>query len=149
MVLYSPKPKEKQMTIDEEQDWIISEFSGLDDWLEKYEYLSMLGRNHAGIDPNMKTDHCALRGCQSQVWICAKMSSGKLSFMMDSDSLIIRGILALLLRVIDNRSPDEIMNADFYFLKQIGLNTNLSPSRANGVASIVKTIRQWGQRYLK
>lgn len=137
------------MTIDEEQDSIISEFSRLGDWLDKYEYLSKLGRNHTGIDPKMKTDKYALQDCQSQVWIYAQMSSGKLSFMMDSDSLIMRGILALLLRIIDNRSPSEIMNADFYFLKQIGLNTNLSPSRSNGVATIVRNIRQWGQTYLK
>lgn len=136
------------MTIEEEQDSIIKEFSKLDDWLEKYEYLSELGRNHAGIDSEMKTNQYALRGCQSQVWICAKLSSGKVNFKMDSESLIIRGILALILRVIDNRSPYEIMDADFYFLREIGLSTTLSPSRANGVASIVKTIRQWGQRYL-
>ena len=136
------------MTIEEQQDMIIREFSGLDDWLERYEYLSELGRKHAGMDPEMKTDDCALRGCQSQVWICARKCSGRVSFSMDSDSLIIRGILALILRVIDNRSPAEIVDADFYFLRKIGLDTNLSPSRANGVATIVKTIRQWGQKYL-
>ncbi len=136
------------MTIDEEQDWIIKEFSKLSDWLEKYEYLSEKGRNHRGIDSEMKTDHYALRGCQSKVWICAQMSSGKLIFRMDSDSLIIRGVLALILKVINDRSPAEIVEADFYFLKQIGLITSLSPSRANGVATIVKTIREWGQRYL-
>lgn len=137
------------MTINEEQDSIIKEFSRLDDWLKKYEFLSELGRNHAGIEPEMKTDQCALRGCQSQVWICAQLSSGKVSFRMDSDSLIIRGILALILRVIDNRKPSEIVDVDFYFLREIGLSTTLSPSRENGVATIVKTIKQWGQKCLE
>lgn len=137
------------MTIDEEQNLIITEFSRLDDWLKKYEFLSTLGKNHTGINQEMKTDRNALRGCQSQVWICAQMISGKVNFRIDSDSLIIRGILALLLRVIDYRSPSEIVNANFYFLREIGLNTTLSPSRANGVATIVKTIKQLGQKYLE
>ncbi len=133
------------MTINEEQDLIIEKFSQLEDWLDKYEYLVELGRKHEGVDPVIRTDQYALHGCQSQVWIYAQNIGGKVDFRADSDSLIIRGILVLMLKILNQRSPSEIVNADLYFFKRIGLDTALSPSRANGVFSIINNMRHWGE----
>lgn len=133
------------MTIDETQQTIIEEFAPLADWFDKYEHLIGLGRGHELLDAGFRTDEYALSGCQSQVWIRPEMIDGKLHFRADSDSVIIKGILALLLRVLSGRAPAEIAEAELFFLKEIGLSTNLSPSRANGVATIVRHMKQCGR----
>lgn len=134
-----------RITLHEMQESIIAEFSQLDDWLEKYEHLVEEGR---GLPPppddSFRTDENALVGCQSQVWIRAQEKDGQVSFSADSDSVIVKGILALLLRVLNERSRAEIALADLYFLREIGLSTHLSPARANGLALIVERMRELG-----
>ncbi|HEX3020152.1 MAG TPA: SufE family protein [Chitinispirillaceae bacterium] len=133
------------MTINEIQDSIIGDFSRFGDYLARYEYITELGKSLASTEPSIRTDQYALRGCQSQVWIKAQMRSERIVFTVDSDSLIIRGILVLIIRVINNRKPADIVNADLYFIKEIG---SLSPSRTNGISSIIKTIRHLAEEYL-
>lgn len=130
------------MTINEAQDHIIEEFSFLDDWLDKYEYIVKLGKQHEEMDTSAKVQENAIAGCQSLVWIVGHLKEGRVAFSVDSDALITRGILALLLQVLNNRRAEEIVAADLYFLNEIGLSTNLSPSRANGLASIIKHLRR-------
>jgi cysteine desulfuration protein SufE len=130
------------MTIDEVQHQIITEFRGCEDEFATYERLVALGKDHAAADEQLRSDAHALPGCQSRVWIKGTLRGGKLHFDADSDSQIIRGVLVLLLRVLSGRPPAEIADADLYFLKQVGLTTGLSPSRASGVASIIQHMRQ-------
>ena len=131
------------MDINEEQDRIINEFSKFDNWLEKYEYLLKLGKMHSSLNYNFKTDKYALQGCNSQVWIVSKLlQNNRLVFSADSESMIIRGVLSLILRVVNNRHPKEIATAEVYFTKEIGLSTALSPVRANGVKAIVKYVKK-------
>jgi len=129
------------MKINEVQDNIINEFSNLPDWLQKYEHLINLGKTHPGLHESLKTDKYALPGCQSQVWIHAILQNGKIFFETDSDSLIIRGILSLLKRVLNDQPPLDISHADLYFLQKTGLHSSLSPIRANGVSAIVKRMQ--------
>jgi cysteine desulfuration protein SufE len=133
------------MTIDQIQDRIIEEFADHEDWLDTYGYLVSLGREHAS-DEGVRSEEHALGGCQSKVWIAAQRDGEVLRIRADSDSLIIRGILVLLLRILDGRRPGDIANADLYFLDSIGLNSGLSPTRANGLALIVKTLKDMGSR---
>ncbi|MFW6129388.1 MAG: SufE family protein [Candidatus Aminicenantaceae bacterium] len=135
------------MKINHIQNEIIQEMSGLDDWMDKYEYLINLGRNFSPPEGKFKTDENALKGCQSKVWINAELKGNKISFLADSDSLITRGILALLLRVLNHQHPEDIANSDLYFIDQIGLSTNLSPSRADGLASIIKQFKHFGAKF--
>ena len=135
------------MTINEAQNEIIANFLCLPDWVEKCEYLIESGKTLAVYDIRYKNEEYALRGCQSQVWICPVVKDGYLSFLADSDSVIIKGVLFLLLRVLNNRLPGEIAKADLYFVKEIGLSTNLSPTRANGVASIIKQMKHLGELF--
>jgi cysteine desulfuration protein SufE len=135
------------MTIDETQRRIIEEFSGLGDWLDRYEHLIRLGKAHEPLDDRFKTDEYAMPGCQSQVWIRTEMNDGRLRFHADSDSLIIKGVLVLLLRALDRRAPADVATARLYFLEEIGLTTNLSPTRANGVATIIKHMQRWGAKF--
>jgi len=135
------------MTINEIQNSIVHEMSDLNDWLDKYEYLINLGKKHEPLGNQYKTEENSLQGCQSQVWIRAKLEDNKIHFSGDSDSIITRGILSLLLRVFDNQSPDDIANADLYFIDEIGLSTNLSPSRANGLQTIIKQLKDYGNTY--
>lgn len=130
------------MTINETQDKIIDEFSRLNDWFDKYEYIIGIGKTHPSPDPGFRVERNALQGCQSQVWICAEVKDRKAFFTVDSDSIIIRGILALLLRTLNEQPVDDIVNADLYFVKKIGLNANLSPARAIGLAAIVRRMKQ-------
>jgi cysteine desulfuration protein SufE len=130
------------VAIDETQSGIIEEFSALDDWLDRYEYLINLGRKRAPLEDRFRTDEFALPGCQSQVWIRPDMRDGRLYFDADSDSMIIRGVLELLLRVLDGHRPADIAGAELHFLEDVGLTTQLSPSRANGVATIVRHLQQ-------
>ena len=135
------------MTINEIQECIINEMSSLNDWLDKYEYLINLGKKHISMDDQYKYEKNALQGCQSQVWIRAELKNDRISFSGDSDSLITRGILSLLLRVFDNQPHKDIVNADLYFIEIIGLSTNLSPSRVNGLHTIVKKFKQYGSEW--
>jgi len=135
------------MTINEVQDQIIEEFSAFDDWLSKYDYLIELSNELPPIDPQYKTNEYLIKGCQSRVWLNAELQDGKVVFTADSDALITKGIIALLIRVLSNRTPDEILNADLYFIDRIGLKENLSPTRANGLLSMVKQMRMYALAY--
>ena len=128
------------MTINENQDKIIEELLPLNDWFEKYEYLVSLGKALKPLDEEFKTEDNLIKGCQSKVWLRAEKKDNKIYLAADSDTLITKGIIALLLRVLNNQSPEDIINCNLYFLEKIGLSTNLSPARANGVVSIIKQI---------
>jgi len=129
------------MTINEVQDQIIDEFSVFSDWMEKYEYLIDLGRTLAPFDNSHKVPDFLIEGCQSKVWLYPSFSNGIITYTADSDALITRGIVALLVRVFSGRTPDEIINADIYFIDRIGLRQNLSPTRSNGLLSMMKQMR--------
>ncbi|MBR4677654.1 MAG: SufE family protein [Bacteroidales bacterium] len=132
------------MTINEIQDEIIEEFSVYDEWLDKYEYLIELGNSLEIIQENKKTPDNIIQGCQSRVWLDAKQEEdGTLSFAADSDAIITKGIIALLIRVFNRQRPQDIINADLYFIDKIGLSANLSPTRANGLAAMIKQIRYY------
>ena len=132
------------MTINEIQDEIIEEFSVYDEWLDKYEYLIELGNSLEIIQENKKTPDNIIQGCQSRVWLDAKQEEdGTLSFAADSDAIITKGIIALLIRVFNRQRPQDIIDADLYFIDQIGLSANLSPTRANGLAAMIKQIRYY------
>ncbi|MCG6912402.1 SufE family protein [bacterium BMS3Abin03] len=128
------------MTINESQDQIIEELLPLNDWFEKYEYLISLGKALKPLDEEFKTEDNLIKGCQSKVWLRAEKKDNKIYLAADSDTLITKGIIALLLRVLNNQSPEDIINCNLYFVEKIGLSTNLSPARANGVVSIIKQI---------
>ncbi len=128
-------------TINETQDEIIEEFSIFDDWMDKYGYLIELGNSLQPLDEKYKTPSNLIEGCQSRVWIHADYKDGKIHFEAESDAVIVKGIVALLLRVLSDRTPDEILNADLYFIEKIGLKEHLSPTRSNGLVSMVKQMR--------
>lgn len=127
--------------INKSQDEIIEEFSKLNDWFDKYEYLINLGNSLEPLDEKLKSEENSISGCQSQVWIKAEMRDERIHYLADSDSLITKGMISLLLRVLNNQYPEDIINSDLYFIDKIGLNSNLSPARVNGLMSIVKQIR--------
>jgi len=127
--------------INKVQDEIIEEMAVLDDWLDKYQYLIALGRDLPSPGPSFRNEENVIGGCQSSVWISADTDGARMRLRADSDSVIVRGMLALLLRVLNGRSPEEIAASDLYFLDKTGLMSNLSPSRANGLAHIVKRLR--------
>jgi cysteine desulfuration protein SufE len=129
------------MTINEIQDQIIDEFSVFTDWMEKYEYLIDMGRTLAPFDNTHKVPDFLIEGCQSKVWLYPSFSNGIITYTADSDALITRGIVALLVRVFSGRTPDEILSADIYFIDRIGLKQNLSPTRSNGLLSMMKQMR--------
>ena len=126
---------------DEIQDRIIEEFAVFDEWLDKYEYLIELSDTLPAIDPQHRTDEYVIKGCQSRVWVDARMEDGKVFFSADSDAIITKGIIALLIRVLNGRTPQEILDTELYFIDAIGLAANLSPTRANGLAAMVKQMR--------
>jgi cysteine desulfuration protein SufE len=130
------------MTLQEKKEQIIEEFSMFDEWLDKYEYLIELGKALAPYPEEKKTDDRLIKGCQSRVWLDAQMSGGTLVFSADSDAVITRGIISLLVGVYSGRTPQEILSDDFSFLETIGLKENLSPTRANGLLSMIETIRK-------
>ena len=123
------------------QDEIIEEFSTLNEWFDKYEYLINRGKSLGPLDEKLKSEENSISGCQSQVWIKAEMRDERIHYLADSDSLIIKGMISLLLRVLNNQFPEDIVNSDLYFIDKIGLNSNLSPVRVNGLMSIVKQIK--------
>ena len=128
-------------TINELQDEIIEEFSDFDDWMDKYQLLIDLGNEQEELDPQYKTDQNLIEGCQSRVWLQADMVDGKIIFQAESDALIVKGIVTLLIKVISGHTPDEILNADLYFIEKIGLKEHLSPTRSNGLLAMVKQMR--------
>ncbi len=134
------------MSIREHTDEVIREFAGLDDWMERYEYLIELGGSLEHMDPALRLDENAVSGCQSQVWVSAEIENGVMKFHADSDALITRGLIGLLMRVLDGASPESVMNADLGFLDTIGIRSDLSPSRANGLASITGRMKQLAER---
>lgn len=132
------------MTINETQDEIIDEFEGLTDWMDRYAYIIDLGNTLPAFPETEKTPANLIEGCQSRVWITAhRNEDGTIHFQADSDALIVKGIVALLMRVLDNRTPDEILNADLYFIDKIGLKDHLSPTRSNGLVAMVKQIHNY------
>lgn len=129
------------MTINEIQDEIIEEFSLFDDWMDRYSMLVELGNSLEPLDPKYKTDENLISGCQSRVWITAEYVNGKVIFHAESDAVIVKGIIALLLKVLSNQTPDDIINADLYMVDKVGLKEHLSPTRSNGLVSMIKQIR--------
>lgn len=124
------------------QDAIVAEMAGCDDMLEKYEYLVARGRALGAGDTTLRRDDHAVPGCQSQVWLRTRLRDGRLVIQADSDAMITRGIISLLLRVLNGRTPSEILEADLYFLERTNLASHLSPARANGLATIVRQVRR-------
>ena len=131
------------MTINEAQDEVIAEFSDFDDWMDRYQLLIDLGNEQAPLGEKYKTDQNLIDGCQSRVWLQADEVDGKLVFQAESDALIVKGIIALLIKVLSGHTPEEILNADLYFIDRIGLREHLSPTRSNGLLSMVKQIRMY------
>lgn len=129
------------MTINEIQDEIIEEFSGFDDWMDKYQLLIDLGNEQEPLDERYKTESNLIDGCQSRVWLQADFADGKIHFSAESDALIVKGIVALLIRVLSDHTPQEILDADLYFIEEIGLKEHLSPTRSNGLVAMVKQMR--------
>lgn len=123
------------------QDEIIKEFEVFDDWMDKYNYLIELSRDLPLIDPKFKNNDYIINGCQSRVWLNAEYVDEKIRFTADSDAIITKGIISLLIRVLSDKKPDEIMNADLFFIDAIGLRQNLSPTRSNGLLSMVKQMK--------
>lgn len=128
-------------TLKEAEDEVVDSFSMYDEWLDKYEYLIDLGKNLAPYPDSSKTDDRLIQGCQSRVWLDYQMKDGKLWFTADSDAIITKGIISLLVSIYSGRTPEEIASSDFSFIEKIGLKENLSPTRANGLASMIATIK--------
>ena len=129
------------MTIKEIQEEIIDEFNLFDDWMERYEYLIELGRSLPIINQQYKLDENIIKGCQSKVWLYSEMNHTKIDFTADSDAILTKGLVALLLRVFSNQTPEDILKADTLFIDEIGLKEHLSPTRANGLVSMLKQIK--------
>lgn len=130
------------MTLKEKQEQIIDDFSLYEEWLDKYEYLIELGKALEGFPEEKKTEDRLIKGCQSRVWLDTELRGGRLYFSADSDAIITKGIISLLISVYSGRTPSEILADDFSFLDTLGLKENLSPTRANGLLSMISTIRQ-------
>ena len=128
-------------TINELQDEVIEEFSDFDDWMDKYQLLIDLGNEQEPLDEKYKTEQNLIDGCQSRVWLQADMEDGNVVFQAESDALIVKGIIALLIKVVSGHTPDEILNSDLYFIEKIGLKEHLSPTRSNGLLAMVKQMR--------
>ena len=129
------------MTIQEVETQIVDEFAALDDWLDKYDLILDMGKSLPPIDPEFRTDQYIISGCQSKVWLHASYHDGKVYFAADSDAIITKGIISMLIKVLSDRSPEEIQNARLTFIDQIGLKEHLSPTRSNGLASMVKQMK--------
>lgn len=135
------------MTVNDKQQEIIDEFALFDDWMDKYNYLIELSKDLPEMDPKEKTEDNLIEGCQSKVWLNAKMEGDKLVFTADSDAIITKGLVALLLRVLSGRKPEEIKNANLYFIDEIGLKENLSPTRSNGLVAMINKIKAYAMAY--
>lgn len=134
-------------TINEVQDEIVEEFSMFDDWMDRYALLIELGNSLEKLDDKSKVEANLIMGCQSRVWLEANYENGKIIFKAESDAVIVKGIIALLIKVLSDRTPEEIINADLYFIEKIGLKENLSPTRSNGLVSMIKQIRFYAMAY--
>ena len=128
-------------TIEEKQQEIVSEFNLFDDWMEKYEYIIDLGKDLPLINENLKTEDRLIEGCQSRVWLNSEIVNGKMNFTADSDAIITKGIIGLLIRVLNSEDPKTVVETDLHFIKDIGLQEHLSPTRANGLAGMVKRMK--------
>ena len=139
------------MTINEIQDEIIEEFSGFDDWMDKYQLLIDLGNDLEPLDEKYKTEQNLIDGCQSRVWLQADYleDTGVIAFSAESDALIVKGIVSLLIRVLSGHSPQEILDSDLYFIEEIGLKEHLSPTRSNGLVAMVKQMRLYALAFSK
>lgn len=135
------------MTINEQQDEIIEEFSDFDDWMDRYQLLIDIGNDQKPLDEKYKIEQNLIDGCQSRVWLQCNDLNGKLIFEAESDALIVKGIIMLLIKVLSDHTPDEILNADLYFIDKIGLKEHLSPTRSNGLLAMVKQIRMYALAY--
>ena len=135
------------MTIKERQEDIIEEFEIYDDWMDKYSYLIELSKDLPIINNEARKDENLINGCQSKVWLDAKFTDGKIYFFGDSDAIITKGIIALLIRVLSNSTPQEIIDADLHFIDEIGLKENLSPTRSNGLLSMIKQMKLYAIAY--
>jgi cysteine desulfuration protein SufE len=135
------------MSINEIQDEVIAEFSDFDDWMDRYQLLIDLGNEQEPLDEAYKTEENLIEGCQSRVWLQCDEADGKLLFRAESDALIVKGIIALLIKVVSGHTPDEILEADLYFIDRIGLREHLSPTRSNGLLSMVKQMRMYALAY--
>ena len=131
------------MSINELQDEVIAEFSELDDWMDRYQLRIDLGCAEAPLDPQYKTEQNLIEGCQSRVWLQADLVDGRIIFQAESDALIVKGIVSLLIQVLSDHTPEEILHADLYFIERIGLKEHLSPTRSNGLLSMVKQMRMY------
>jgi cysteine desulfuration protein SufE len=135
------------MTIEQVQNEIVEEFSVYTDWMDKYGYLIELGNDLQNLDPKEKTDQYLIKGCQSRVWLIAEMQDGKIIFRGESDAVIVKGLVALLLRVVSGRTPKELLENDLHFIDDLGLKQHLSPTRSNGLLAMVKQIRLYAVAY--
>ncbi len=135
------------MTIDNIQNEVIEEFSVFDDWMDKYAYLIELGNELSDFDEEQKTEDNLIRGCQSRVWFTADYNEGRISFKADSDAIITKGIASLLIRILSNHTPEEIINTELYFIDKIGLSQHLSPTRSNGLMSMIKQLKLYAMAY--
>lgn len=136
------------MTIYEKQDELIDELSGLDDWMDRYSYIIDLGNQLPAIDESLKTPSHLIEGCQSRVWLDARLSpEGKVEFTADSDAIIVKGIISMLIDVLNGHTPQEILDADLYFIDRIGLSEHLSPTRSNGLLAMVKQMRLYATAF--
>lgn len=131
------------MTILEVQENIVEEFSQFDDWMDKYSLLIDMGNSMEPIEEKYKIQQNIIEGCQSRVWLHADLVDGKVSYIAESDAILVKGIVSLLLQVFSNRTPDEILNADLFFVEKIGLKEHLSPTRSNGLLAMIKQIKMY------
>ena len=134
---------------DQIQEEIIEEFAMFDDWLDKYDYLISLSDSLPVIAPEHKTDDYIIEGCQSRVWVDARLEDGRIYYSADSDAIIIKGLLALLIRAMGGRTPQEVVDTDLYFIDAIGLKENLSPTRGNGLVATIKQMRLYAVAFAK
>ncbi|MBQ8095660.1 MAG: SufE family protein [Prevotella sp.] len=131
------------MSINDKQDEIIEEFQDLDDWMDRYQLLIDMGNDQPPLDEQYKTEQNLIDGCQSRVWLQADFDGERMHLQAESDALIVKGIVSLLIRVFDNQTPQDILDADLYFIERIGLREHLSPTRSNGLVAMVKQIRAY------
>jgi len=135
------------MTINEKQDEIIEEFELFSDWMDKYENIIEIGKDLPLIDPKYKVPENLIKGCQSSVWLEPVFDNGKITFTADSDAIITKGLISMMIRVLSGHTPQEILNADIYFINKIGLQTHLSPTRSNGLLSMLKQMKMYAAAY--
>ena len=135
------------MSINDIQNEIIDEFSAFEDWMDKYSYLIELGNELKDLDPREKTDQYLIKGCQSRVWLIPEFMNGRILFRGESDAVIVKGLVALLLRVVSNQTPQDIINTELHFVDAIGLRQHLSPTRSNGLLAMIKQIKLYAVAY--